>query len=527
MSQASFALRGRNPDVLACIANLSNDEVFTPPELANQMLDLLADAWAESHSGANIWANKDLRFLDPCTKSGVFLREITRRLTQGLEEVIPNLESRVAHILSKQVFGIGLTKITSMLARRSLYCSKHAQGKHSIAKSLSSDEGNVWFKRTEHEWQGDGCRYCGAGKLIFDRAGELESHAYAFIHSDDSKAEISAMFGGNMQFDVIIGNPPYQLANGESSDIPIYQLFVNQAKALEPRFLCMVIPARWMAGGKWLDDFRAEMLGDVRIRNLVDFEMMSEVFPGVDFEGGACYFLWDKEYVGKTHVSTMRGGKLVSAGERDLRAFDVFVRDITAAEILEKVLSFKERSILEIVSGQTPFGLHTNFSDFHDKQKNGDIAIHYSRPGKRALAYMSRNLIEKGTELVDSWKLLVPEAFGERGAKPARVLGRPVKAAPGEVCTQTYLVIGPFGSENEVENFESYYNTRFFRFLVSLRKITQHAGRATYTWVPAQSWGKAWSDAELYAKYGFTKKEIEYIESVIRPMSVGEVATHE
>ena len=134
--QASFSLRGRNPDVLTCIANLSNDEVFTPPEFANRMLDTLAEAWAASHNGANIWADKTVKFLDPFTKSGVFLREITTRLTKGLEKEIPELEKRVNHILTRQVFGIGITHLTSLLARRSVYCSKHANGQHSIAKVL-------------------------------------------------------------------------------------------------------------------------------------------------------------------------------------------------------------------------------------------------------------------------------------------------------------------------------------------------------------------------------------------------------
>lgn len=137
--QVTFTLRGRNPDVLTCIANLSNDEVFTPPDFANRMLDKLAEAWAADHGGADLWADKTVRFLDPCTKSGVFLREITSRMTKGLEREIPNLEKRVNHILTKQVFGIGITHLTSLLARRSVYCSKHANGKHSIAKGFGSD----------------------------------------------------------------------------------------------------------------------------------------------------------------------------------------------------------------------------------------------------------------------------------------------------------------------------------------------------------------------------------------------------
>ncbi|MCK2126375.1 Eco57I restriction-modification methylase domain-containing protein [Thauera aromatica] len=212
--QASFSLRGRNPDVLTCIANLSNDEVFTPPEFANRMLDTLAEAWAASHDGANLWADSAVKFLDPCTKSGVFLREITSRLTKGLANEMPDLEERVNHILTRQVFGIGITHLTSLLARRSVYCSKHANGQHSIAKGFNNEAGNIWFERLEHTWADTKCVYCGAPRMIFDREAGLETHAYAFVHTNDMKTRIAELFGGNMQFDVIIGNPPYQMTGG-------------------------------------------------------------------------------------------------------------------------------------------------------------------------------------------------------------------------------------------------------------------------------------------------------------------------
>ncbi len=254
-AQAGFALRGRNPDVLTCIANLSNDEVFTPPEFANRMLDTLAEAWAADHNGANIWADKTVKFLDPCTKSGVFLREITSRLTKGLADEIPDLEERVDHILTKQVFGIGITHLTSLLARRSVYCSKHANGKHSIAKVFTQRRGNIWFERMEHTWADGKCKYCGASQKTFDRGEGLETHAYAFIHTDDIKTRIAELFGGDMQFDVIIGNPPYQLDDGGcgTSAAPIYQLFVEQAKKLEPRYLShghsFPLVRRWQGAG--------------------------------------------------------------------------------------------------------------------------------------------------------------------------------------------------------------------------------------------------------------------------------------
>ena len=189
-SQASYTLRNRNPDVLTCIANLSNDEVFTPPEFANRMLDTLAEAWADGNGGANIWADKTVKFLDPFTKSGVFLREIASRLIKGLENEIPDLEERVNHILTKQIYGIAITQITSLLARRSLYCSKHAQGEHSVAKDFASDHGNIWFERMEHTWGEKKCEFCGAPKAILDREAERENYAYAFIHTNDIKTQV-------------------------------------------------------------------------------------------------------------------------------------------------------------------------------------------------------------------------------------------------------------------------------------------------------------------------------------------------
>lgn len=519
--QVGFSLRGRNPDVLTCIANLSNDEVFTPPEFANRMLDTLAEAWAANHDGANLWADKTVKFLDPCTKSGVFLREITSRLTKGLAEQIPNLEKRVNHILTRQVFGIGITNLTSLLARRSVYCSKHANGQHSIAKSFKSDSGNIWFERTEHAWVETKCRYCSAPRTTFDREDGLETHAYAFIHTGDIKTRIHELFGGNMQFDVIIGNPPYQMtgAAGGGVDSSIYHLFIDQAKRLAPRYVSMVIPARWMAGGRGVGDFdgfRQRMLGDHGIRELVDFPVASEVFPGVEVKGGICYFLWDGKYEGEAKVTTIRGKETITAN-RVLNEFDVFVRDPRSVGILHKVLAQGEKSITEILTNKEPFKFETNFSEYHLSEHAGDLPLYLISTGKRTIAYIAPAKIEKNKHLIATWKLLVPQAYGAGETIPHQIVGKPIVAPSPSVCTGSFMFFW-VGSEAEALSVKSYYSTKFFRFLVSLRKITQLAQRSVYTWVPQQTWDCKWTDAMLYKKYGITKDEIAFIESMIRPM---------
>jgi len=517
--QASFSLRGRNPDVLTCIANLSNDEVFTPPELANRMLDTLAEAWAAANGGANIWADKTVRFLDPCTKSGVFLREITSRLTKGLADEIPDLQKRVNHILTKQVFGIGITQITSLLARRSVYCSKHADGEHSIVKALGRDDGNIWFKRIEHTWGETKCKFCGAPQVILDRGNDLENYAYAFIHTDNIKSRLAEIFGGTMQFDVIIGNPPYQMKGGAggSSDSSIYHLFVEQAQRLQPKFLSMVIPSRWMAGGRGLDEFRKEMLSSGHVRFLTDFPDSGEAFPGVQIKGGVCYFLWDTASTGSCKVTQIANGVENIQPKRTLGEFDIFVRDERALGILRIVRAKNEPSFAELVSNREPFKLESNFEGFHTTQKRGDINLYRITPGKRRVDWVARTEIEKNTQFIDSWKLFVPKAYGAGETVPHQILGKPIVAPPPSVCTGSYLVI-PAISKEAALSIQSYYSTKFFRFLVSLRKITQDAFSHMYSWVPQQTWDRTWTDKALYKKYNLSEGQIDYIEAVIRPM---------
>ncbi len=521
MTTAEFTLRGHNPDVLTCIANLSSDEVFTPPELANQMLDTLENAWSNQNGGENIWNSKSVTFLDPSAKSGVFLREIVTRLNVGLTAEIPDLTERINHILTKQVFGIGITELTSLLTRRSVYCSKDANGIHSIARTFKNSDGNVWYERTEHTWVGPKCKYCSVRKDIFKREADRETYAYKFIHLDDVKVQVSELFGEQMKFDVVIGNPPYQMKDGAggTSDSMIFHLFVEQAMKLEPRYLSMVIPSRWLAGGRGLDEFRKEMLGGKKLMNLVDYPVSKEVFSSVEVKGGICYFLMAPDYQGECNVTIVRGGESATS-MRQLDEFDVFVRDIQSVEILRKVRVFKEPSITEILSADTPFGLATNFADFHDSERKNDVSLYYGKGGKRATGFVSRAIIEKNKQLIDKWKVLVPKAGSDGGQKiPDSVLGKPWICPPSSVCTQTFLAFF-VETEDQAKSIESYYRTKFFRHLVSLRKLTQDALRPMYAWVPQQSWDEEWTDEKLYKKYKLSKVEIEFIERVIKPMEL-------
>lgn len=530
--QAVFVLRGRNPDVLTCIANLSNDEVFTPPEFANRMLDTLAEAWARNNGDANIWANSSVRFLDPFTKSGVFLREITTRLIAGLAEEIPDLQARVDHILTQQVFGIGITTLTSLLARRSLYCTKYANGEHSAAKSFTSDSGNIWFERTDHTWKDGRCRFCGASQQAFDRGEGLETHAYAFIHTSNIKSRMGELFGGDMHFDVIIGNPPYQLSDDGfgTSAAPIYQHFVTQAKALESRYLTMVIPARWFAGGKGLDDFRESILTDDRLRSIDDYLSASDVFPGVGLKGGICVFLWDRDNRGPCSVTTHFNGEHPSTASRELLegGVDVFIRFNQGLSILKKVVAVETgqtQSLMlpdnqrfdRLVSSRKPFGLETTFKGRPTKSANDDLLI-YQNGGT---GYVARSSVTAGKQFIDKWKIFTGRAApgtGNRDTYPHRIISTPFLGEPDSISSETYLCIGPFDTKAEAESALSYLSCRLTRLLILLHKPSQDTTRKVYTFVPTQQWTQRWTDTDLYAKYGITDDEIAFIEKVVRPL---------
>ncbi|KAA6332294.1 hypothetical protein EZS27_019187 [termite gut metagenome] len=507
-----------NPDVLSCLANLSNDEVFTPPSLVNDMLNLLP---------VEFWSNPDVRILDPVSKSGVFLREIAKRLMNGLATKIPDQQERINHIFTNQLFGIAITELTALLSRRSVYCSKAADGKYSICDAFVDEQGNIRYERLQHTWQNGKCTYCNASQSVYDRDESLETYAYNFIHSDKPEKIFN-----DMKFDVIIGNPPYQLSDGGDNNdetrtrggaIPLYHKFIQQSKKLNPKYLTMIIPSRWFAGGRGLDEFRDEMLSDKRVRKLIDFPISSECFPGVEVKGGVCYFLWDRNNLGECEITTKRG-KNESVLIRPLleKGSDIFIRYNESISIIRKVFARKEASFSQLVSTQKPFGFRTFFEGKKMPFTNSVKIYTYKNVG-----YILPDEITQNKDWVKEHKVYITMAYGAGENFPHQIINKPFYGEPNTCCTETYLVVGPFASEKRAKNVISYIQTKLFRFLVLLRKNTQHAAKGVYFFVPMQNFDESWTDEKLYKKYELTEDEIAFIESMIRPMGLTNETTDE
>ena len=495
-----------NPDVLTCLANLSNDEVFTPPNLVNDILDLLPK---------ELWSNPEAKFLEPVTKTGVFLREMAKRLMNGLEAQIPDKQERINHIFTKQLYGIAITELTSLLSRRSVYCSKTANGNYSICETFTNEQGNIHYVRKKHTWQGGKCTFCGASQEVYDREDALETYAYNFIHTDKPEKIF------NMKFDVIVGNPPYQLSSNDDGiqAVPLYNKFVEQAKKLNPRFMTMIIPARWYTGGMGLSDFRNSMLNDKSIRILVDYPKSRECFPGVDIAGGVCYFLWDRDTKGACKVISILGeNRHIST--RYLNEFKgVFIRDNIGVSIIHKLT--EKEFLSDIVYPISPFGLPTNVRGTSNRFK-GSVKL-ISSAGE---SHIEESVILKNKEKIQEYKVIIgqlnPDRAGVNNAKDGmmNVTTKIRILKPNEVHTATYILLNTFKLRNHAENFRSYISTKFVRYLISLTLSSMHITRDSFQFVPIQDFSEPWNDEKLFKKYGLIEDEIAFIESMIRPMDL-------
>ena len=486
------------PDILDCIANLSNDEVFTPPAVANKMLDLLP---------SEVWTNPELRFLDPGCKSGVFLREAAKRLMTGLADAMPDEAARREHIFKNMLHGIAITELTAQMARRTLYYSKDASSEHSVVQ-MPTAEGNIRYQNIAHTFKNGSCVYCGAPESSARDLGSLESHAYLFIHE---------ALDPSMKFDVIIGNPPYQLSTSKDmpNASPIYQKFIERAILMNPRHISMIVPSRWFAGGKGLDEFRTAMRTDKRLATLVDCPDASECFPGVEVKGGVCYFHWSNHHSGPCDFQTFRGGKIVSRAHRHLDEFDFIIRNNAAVSILHKVLAVPQPSLEEWMSSQTPYGMHTNFSEFTEKPFEGAVRLY----ARGSVGWVAPHHVTKNKDWVHKHQVLLSTAYGGGETEVHQIIGKPFAVPANSCCTQTYLVAGRFNSADEANNFVSYLKTKMVRFLIGQLKNTQHVSPEKVRFVPQPDLSVSWTDELLYAKYGLDAAEIDLIETTIKEMA--------
>lgn len=510
-----------NPDILSCLANLSNDEVFTPPSVVNEILDCLPQ---------ELFEDKNITFIDPVTKSGVFLREITKRLIKGLEREIPDLQSRINHILTNQVFGIAITELTSHLARRSVYCSKTANSKHSICETFDNPQGNIKFNHIKHTWQNGRCTYCSASQAEYDREGELETYAYEFIHSQN----LQELFKTKMKFDVIIGNPPYQLSDGSggSSDsaMPIYNKFVDQAKKLNPRFIAMIIPSKWMVGGRGLNKFRDTMMSDKRIKYLYDFEDASNCFPGVHIDGGVNYFLWERDYIGKTEYTYKSNSGIETTSHVYLsnNYFDYVIRDNRILSILDKLQNYKK--FTEIVSKTKPFGIRNYLfndpsrypeSNLSSEPFPGSIKIFGVKGikggAKRTIGYINPATVTRGLESISKYKLFFTTSYSTNAIIPPSV----IDSEPNTVCTETFLSIGPFENKQSQMNCLSYIESNFFRFLLYFGKGTMHVNQAVFGLIPLIDFDQEWNDEKIFDYFKFDQTEISLINDFVASKQKG------
>ena len=515
------------PDVLSCLADLSNDEVFTPPEVANKMLDLLPQ---------ELFQNKETKILDPACKSGVFLREAAKRFIDGERDQFDTLEECLDWIFKNQLYGIAITELTSLLSRRSLYCSKYPASPFSVVNfGKENVQGNILYHRISHSWIGVGndkkCAYCGTnfmGDFSDEARAGLETHAYEWIHTDKPEDIF------NMKFDVIISNPPYQLTTGGGLEgtkaatqaKPLYNMFVTQAKKLNPRYITMIIPARWYAGGIGLNEFRQTMINDQHIVKLVDYANSKDCFPGVDIAGGVCYFLWDRDSKSKECEITNILGDSMTKMDRPLNEFgDFFMRSNISMELIAKVRSKSNHFMNEMVSSLDTFGLPTQERG-HEIKKTGDIVLlHSVGSNKQGKSFIERSKVKKNVELIDKYKVKISRMIpqnGEVGIDPAkgyRSIAGPYILKPGEVDTFSYLNIGFFDTEEEAENFLYYIQCKFPRYMLRTTYSGVNVSQSNFVFVPIMDFKKKWTDQELYQYFNLSDKEIELIEKTMRPMN--------
>ena len=476
---SNYFAEDQGEDIFDYIPPQETNQIFTPRKVVQMMVDMLEE------NNPEIFSDYRMKFLDPYAKSGMYIAEIVKRLFEGLSKQIPNPQERLKWILENQVYALAPSNIIYNIVKNYVF---------SDFKGISTK--NI-----------------------------IELDLVEYISDKEAinwQQVVQETFGGEeLKFDVIIGNPPYQLETGGAGRQakPIYHLFVEAAKKLEPLYLSMIIPSRWFAGGMGLIHFRKNMLQDRHIRVIVDYSNAKDCFPNISLSGGVCYFLRDRDKPGDCLFRNIHNGKATEMF-RMLDEFPVLVRYIEAVSILRKILGHKEKKIMKLASSLTPFGLPTNYRGSTTPKQDSDLTV-YSSEG---ISFISRNEITKGMKYIDNYNVLVSKTGSEHAGEPSsdgkyRVLSSAMRILePGEICTHSYFVIGNFTQRSYAENLLSYLKTRLVRFLILQSMSSINVSRNVFRFVPVQNFELYWTDEKLYVKYGLTKEEIDFIESMIRPM---------
>lgn len=480
-------------DILALLNGLrpdsDNANVYTPQDVVKKMLDILPK---------DIWANRDVKFLDPACKSGVFLREITKRLVDAqIKADGKKLKGKerlpyIRQVLKNQVYGIAISEEAALVSRRTVYGSQNAMSKYSLSEEIFEDvQGNIRFVENATTENTKGAQYPFLNKTIQE------------------------IFGEDMHFDVIIGNPPYQenISNPTGQAPALFHKFVNKSFALQPNYVVMIIPAKWYAGGMGLNEFRAAMIANRHIRRLVDYPDPTECFPNIDLRGGVCYFLWDRDNEGPLKFTNIMGSELSTTIRRE-NPYDVFVRWNQMLSVLQKIERFNERSLSELVSEDSPFGFSTK-----ERGVENDFENSCRLRSSKGFGFVSRDQVKKGELLVDAYKILMGRSIsGNLEKPPFKVIATIEKLVPGDVCTHSYIVVGNFENAIENENLLGYLKTRFVRSLLLCSLTGMDISKEKFRFVPLQDFSRSWTDKDLYEKYGITEDEQAFIESMIKPM---------
>ncbi|MGM0855880.1 MAG: Eco57I restriction-modification methylase domain-containing protein [Pseudomonadota bacterium] len=544
-------------DILSLFEALNNHEVFTPPRVARSMLDMLPD---------NIWQNPDTRILDPCTKSGVFLRESFYRLFDGLQEKgehkaldghtynLSEPQQRINHILKNMLFGIATSELTSYVARRTLYGVMEADTDKQLAALDSFEQSSNFHDWSEAEkWRFvdrnkfneyyDHRLFCTpdyagfesegnifypadevARKVVENGSYEIEDMYYPFIEKDTKHKKIVDICGGSMKFDVIIGNPPYQISDGGSgtgiSAKPIYHTFVESAINMSPKHICMITPSRWFGGGKGLNNFRRRMLSDSRIAKIVDYPNSKDCFPGVNIAGGVNYFLWSKDNKGGCEFSGKTYKGFVS-GIRDITKYNVLIRDNIAAEIIDKIAQKEPIGFLkEQVLSRNPYGLNSKQRG-RDSKANCDVKMTHSK----GFGYIKKEDLSSNQDTVDKYKVTIGKVVPSNGEvdvtpeKGYRVITTPIIQGPNVVVTESYLVIGCFDTLKEASNFSEFMKLKLPRFIMKQSLTSMNISKDDFQFVPILDWTVKWTDEAIYNKFSLSDEEINYVNYIMREIT--------